>query len=206
MVDVLKKVLVGGGAVVACVTCGSTFGMNKVVQDFSQVGSAKKAYNMDVKKSGDLAVKCSVQLLVTKNSVFINVEKKNDGSVVKALNGVAVLTPSDVIGEISSSVPGKVIVKLERLNSQFHNGDYHALLLSFQGGNQLLTKTAAVSQAIEISPASKITLKAVLLKVDKRTPVDNNTKFEDYCESINEQNLKQEKDLSCTYSVDVSMQ
>lgn len=205
MVDALKKVLVGGGAVVACVMCGSTFGM-KVVQNFSKVGSAKKAYNIDVRKSGDLAVKCSVQLLVTKNSVFINVDKKKDGSVVKDLNGVAVLTPSDVIGEISSSVPGKVIVKLNRLDSPFHNGDYHALLLSYQGGNQLLTKTAAESQAIEISSASKIALKAVLLKADRQAPVENNTKFEDFCETIKEQNVTQEKDLSCAYSVDVSMQ
>lgn len=205
MVDVLKKVLIGGGAVVACVMCGSTFGMKKVVQNFSQVGSAKKAYNMDVKKSGELAVKCSVQLLVTKNSVFITVDKKREGSVVKDDKGVAVLTASDVIGEISSSVPGKVVVKLTRLNSPFHNGDYHALVLAYQGGSQLLTKSVTESGEIEISKDSKISLMAVLLKADKRAPVETNTKFEDYCESINETDVTQEKDLSCTYSVDVSM-
>lgn len=206
MVNVLKKVLIGGGAVVACVMCGSTFGMTRVVQNFSQVGSAKKAYNMDVKQSGELTVKCSVQLLVTKNSVFITVDKKSDGSVVKNANGVAVLTASDVIGEISSSVPGKVVVKLTRLDSPFHSGAYHALMLSYQGGNQLLRKQSEESNEIEIDSNNKITLRAVLLKADRQTPVENNTKFEDFCATIKEQNVKQEKDLSCTYSVDVSMQ
>lgn len=214
MVDVLKKVLVGGGAVVACVMCGSTFGMDLKSQlgigngldEYKRILPGFKKAPSDIR----LSYRGKCVFAIDANTVIFDVQKIKDRDFVKTnQDGAPVFSKFEFSYKIVSKL-GKVTAKLKvtDINGTLQNKSLYGVFFKSLENNHadLIWKNKEVEVVIG---AQGVQLGGFINKKDVTKGVDMVQENEDVGKFLttNGYNIPENKnfDIGAEFKVSVSL-